>query len=214
MRSILSPKPLLTAALGSVVVLAAAGTPSTAATPTRSSATRASAVHASAAQTVRAATLVTSPRGAEVRFLELADLIAQGCEPDVLSSVGHVASAPNLDTTLPVLVDPVPLTTAEECVAKTHQLRISKAFSGKETTTYEQMRARLTTLRYPAARIHRAPNFAGRPVARIDLRVGADHLALEVTDIGQGLMVRAFGAPQDVNVTEVLLKRQLDRPTS
>jgi len=91
---------------------------------------------------------------------------------------------------------------------------ITKAFSGKETATYEQMRDRLTTLKYPGARIYRMPNFAGEPVARLDVRVGADHLALEVTDIGHGVMVRAFGAPQDVSVTDVRLKPQLDRPTS
>ncbi|MFE7598672.1 hypothetical protein [Streptomyces sp. NPDC057494] len=221
MRSILSPKPLLTAALGSVVVLAAVGTQSAHAATTRSSATttaaasaRASAAHASAARTARAATVVTSAREAEARFLELADLIAQSCEPNVFSAAGHLASAPTPDSTMPVLADPVPLIPTEECAAQRHQLRISKAFSGKETATYEQMRDRLTTLRYPGARIHRMPNFAGRPVARIDLRVGAEHLAVEVTDIGHSVMVEAFGAPHDVSVTEVRLERVLARPTS
>ncbi|MFD5367821.1 hypothetical protein [Streptomyces sp. NPDC127103] len=58
------------------------------------------------------------------------------------------------------------------------------------------------------------PNFAGRPVVRLDLRVGSGHLALEVTDIGNGVMVRAFGAPEYVSVTEVRLKQELDWPTS
>ncbi|MER8236438.1 hypothetical protein [Streptomyces sp. NPDC094049] len=218
MRSILFPKPLLTAALGSVVVLAAVGTQSAHATTVRpfsatTASAHASAVHVSAAtRTVRAATVLRSAREAEARFLELADLIGQGCEPDVLSPLGHVASAP--DRTLPVLADPVPLLPSEECAAQRHQFRISKAFSGKETATHEQMRARLTTLRYPGARIHRMRDFAGEPVVRLDLRVGAEHLALEVTGIGHGVMVQAFGAPQDVSVTEVRLKRQVDRPTS
>ncbi|WP_426367900.1 hypothetical protein [Streptomyces sp. E-08] len=222
MRSILSPKPLLTAALGSVVVLAAVGTQSAHATTTRGSAatvtstasTRASAAHASVVRSARPATAVTSAREAEARFLELADLIAQTCEPNVNGAVGQPASAPTPDSTMPVLADPVPLIPTEECAAKRHQLRIIKAFSGKETATYEQMRDRLTTLKYPGARIHRMPNFAGRPVARLDLRVGAEHLALEVTDIGHSVMVEAFGAPHDVSVTEVRLKREPARPTS
>ncbi|MFI9297012.1 hypothetical protein [Streptomyces gardneri] len=226
MRSIPFPKPLLTAALGSVVVLAAAGTQSAHATTTRASATttasaasaRAAAVHATsraaAVRTARAAIVVTSARVAEARFLELANLIGQSCEPRVLNAVGRVTSEPTPDSTQPVLSDPVPLTTTEQCAAQRHQLRIRKAFTGKETATYEQMRAGLTGLEYPGARIHRMPNFAGRPVVRLDLRVGAEHLALEVTDIGHGVMVEAFGAPQDWMVTDVRLKRQLDRPTS
>ncbi|GEB57310.1 hypothetical protein [Streptomyces gardneri] len=236
MRSILLPKPLLTAALGSVVVLAALGTQSahaatTQVTAPRASATtnaasapsaRASAVNAavrvsaraSAARTARAATVLTSARVAEARFLELANLIGQSCEPRVFSAVGHVTSEPTPDSTQPVLSDPVPLTTTEQCAAQRHQLRIRKAFAGKETATYEQMRAGLTGLEYPGARIHRMPNFAGKPVARLDLRVGAGRLALEVTYIGHGVMVEAFGAPQDFSVTDVRLKRHLDRPTS
>ncbi|MGW8762616.1 hypothetical protein ACWGN5_08965 [Streptomyces sp. NPDC055815] len=217
MRSILLPKPLLTAALGSVVVLAAVGTQSAHAATTTASA-RASAVQdasrPSAVRTTRAAKVATSARQAEARFLELAGLIAQRCEPNVLGAVGQVAPAPAPDRTLPVLSDPVPLTPAEECAAQRHQLRISKAFSGKETATYAQMRDRLTALTYPGVRIHRMPNFGGRPVVRLDLRVGAEHLALEVTDIGNAAMVRAFGAPQFVSVTEVRLERQVDRPTS
>jgi len=143
--------------------------------------------------------------------------------PDVSSGVDDVTSAsvadttaaePTPDSTLPVLVDPVPLTSTEACAAQRHQLRISRAFFRTDTATYEEMRNKLTSLRYPAARIHRMPDFSGEPVARIDLRVGAEHVAVEVTDYNSGVMVQAFGAPQDVSVTEVRLKRQLDRPTS
>ncbi|WP_369171943.1 hypothetical protein AB5J49_29885 [Streptomyces sp. R28] len=76
------------------------------------------------------------------------------------------------------------------------------------------MRDRLASLKYPAARVHRMPDFSGEPVARLDLRVGAEHLALEVTDIDSGVLVRSFGAPLGVSVTEVRLKPQLDTPTS
>ncbi|WUS95296.1 hypothetical protein OHA46_00770 [Streptomyces sp. NBC_00708] len=221
MRSNLFTKPLLTAALGSVVVLAAA-TQSAHAAPRTSAGTAASApsarafaVHATSrpvvVRTARAATFVASADEAEARFLELADLIGQSCEPNVLGAAGHIAPASAL---APTPADPVALHPAEECAAQRHQLRISKAFSGTVAATYAQMRDRLTTLRYPGARIHRMPDFAGRPVSRLDLRVGADHLALEVTDIGGGVMVRAFGAPQGVSVTEVRLKPQVDLPTS
>ncbi|MFD9326309.1 hypothetical protein [Streptomyces sp. NPDC060065] len=106
------------------------------------------------------------------------------------------------------------LTVAEECAAQRHQLRISRAFSGIDTATYAEMRDKLTSLKYPAARIHRMPDFSGEPVARLDLRVGAEHLALEVTDINNGVMVQAFGAPEGVSVTEVRLERLVDPPTS
>ncbi|MFD7961285.1 hypothetical protein ACFV5J_10835 [Streptomyces zaomyceticus] len=165
-------------------------------------------------RTARAVRVVRGVREAEARFLELADLIAQSCEPNVPSAVGRVTSAPTPDSTLPVLVDPVPLNLAEGCAAQRHQARISRAFSGKETGTYEQLRDRLAILKYPGARIYRMPNFSGRPVVRVDLRVGAGHLALEVTDLGGCVMVEAFGAPQDVRVTEVRLKRELALPTS
>lgn len=83
-----------------------------------------------------------------------------------------------------------------------------------DTATYGEMRDKLTSLKYPAARIHRMPDFSGEPVARLDVRVGAERLALEVTGINNGVMVEAFGAPEGVSVTEVRLEPQLDPPTS
>ncbi|MCZ4514108.1 hypothetical protein O3Q52_39445 [Streptomyces sp. ActVer] len=74
--------------------------------------------------------------------------------------------------------------------------------------------SKLPSLRYPAARIHRMPDLSGKSVARLDVRVGAGQLALEVTVIHNSVMVQAFGAPEGVSVTEVLLKQQPDRPTS
>ncbi|MDH6622731.1 hypothetical protein M2271_000518 [Streptomyces sp. LBL] len=58
------------------------------------------------------------------------------------------------------------------------------------------------------------PDFSGEPVARLDLRVGAERLALQVTGVNNGVMVEAFGAPEGVSVTEVRLKPRLDRPTT
>ncbi|WP_329383946.1 hypothetical protein OG625_22380 [Streptomyces sp. NBC_01351] len=203
MRSSLLPKSLLAATLGSVVVLAGFGAQS------------------AAADQISVVSTVAASDDAEARFLEMADLISQSCAPDVFDGVDGVATAsvfdtaavePTPDSTMPVLVDPVPLDSAEECAAQRHQVRISNAFSGTEAATYEEMRNRLTSLNYPAARIHRVPDFNGEPVVRIDLRVGAEHLALEVTDIGNGVMVVAFGAPEDVSVTEVRLQPQLDAP--
>ncbi|OAH14275.1 hypothetical protein STSP_23360 [Streptomyces jeddahensis] len=205
MRSIFLPKFLLAAALGGVV-LAGFG-----------------AQKATANQASMVSTVAASDDDAEARFLEMADLISQSCAPDVSSGVDDVASAsvadttaaePTPDSTLPVLVGPVPLTATEECAAQRHQLRISRALSGTDTATYGEIRDKLTSLNYPAARIHRMPDFSGEPVARLDLRVGAEHLALEVTDIDNGVMVEAFGAPEGVSVTEVRLEPHLDEPTS
>ncbi|MGW3661400.1 hypothetical protein ACWD6R_39860 [Streptomyces sp. NPDC005151] len=205
MRSIFLPKSLLAAALGGIVVLTGFG-----------------AQNATADQTSTVSVAAASDDDAEMRFLELADLISQSCAPDV-SSTDDVASAstadttaaePTPDSTMPILVDEVPLTAEEECAAQRHALRISRAFSGTDTATYEEMQKKLTSLHYPAARIYRMPDFSGEPVARLDLRVGADHLALEVTGTYLGVMVEAFGAPEGVSVTEVRLEPQLDAPTS
>jgi len=207
MRLIFLPKPLLAAALGGVVVLAGFGTQN------------ATADQASVVSTVAA----TSDDDAEARFQELDSLFWQACAPDVSSGSAAVASATKADATaaepppehtLPVLFDPVPLGVTETCVAQKHQGRIWSAFLGKGRVTYEEMRDRLTGLRYPAARIHRMPDFSGKPVARLDLRMGAGHSALEVTGLNNSVMVRVFGAPEGVSVTEVRLRLELSRPTS
>jgi hypothetical protein len=200
MRSIIFPKSLLAAALGGVVVRAGLGAQSAAAAQTPTVST--------------VSTVAASDDDAEARFLEMADLISQSCALAVSDGVDDVASASVADTVADTVVDPVPLTATEECAAQRHQLRISKAFSGTDTATYDELQAKLTSLKYPAARIHRMPDFSGEPVARLDLRVGAEHLALEVTDINNGVMVEAFGAPEGVSVTEVRLEPLLDEPTS
>ncbi|MEU9702384.1 hypothetical protein [Streptomyces sp. NPDC047981] len=185
MRSIHLSKSLLAAALGGVVLFTGIST-----------------------QQATAAT-VTNPF--ESRFLEMADLIAQGCTLAVpLDSAA--ATEPTPDTTLPILVDPVPLSTEESCAAQRHQARISRAFSGTGAASYTDLRNRLMQLKYPPARMYRMPDFSGEPRVRLDLRVGSERLALEVTDLGNGVMVEAFGVPDGLKVTEVRLEPQLDRP--
>lgn len=204
MRSTSLPKSLLAAVLGGVIVLAGFG-----------------AQNATADQTSVASTAATSDASAEARFLEMADLISQSCAPDVSIGTADAASAsvadtvaaePTPDSTMPILVDEVPLTAEEKCAAERHARRVSTVFWGTDTATYEAVQKRLTSLGYPAARIYRMPEFAGEPVARLDLRVGADLLALEVSGTYLGVMVEAFGAPEGVSVTEVRLERQLDVP--
>ncbi|MBC9711489.1 hypothetical protein H9Y04_02740 [Streptomyces sp. TRM66268-LWL] len=180
------------------------------------------AQHATAAP----AGAVTVTDDAEFRFLELADLIAQSCSlsfPTATSGTAvtstatsgtAVTSTATSGTALTSTVDPVALTWDEECAAQRHRSRIHKAFSGTDLASYEALRDKLTTLRYPAARIHRMPDFSGEPVVRIDLRVGAGHLAVQVTGIGNGVMVEAFGAPEGVSVTDVRLEREVDWPSS
>ncbi|MDX3521505.1 hypothetical protein [Streptomyces scabiei] len=165
---------------------------------------------------------VAASDDAEARFLARADLLSQSCAPDVSSGVDATHRppwpAPRQRNRPPT--PPCPswstrcLTSAEECAAQRHRLRVSGAFSGTDTITYEEMRSKLTRLNYPAARIHRMPDVAGEPVARLDLRVGAEHVALEVTDVDDGVLVEAFGAPEGVSVTEVRLESQPDAPTS
>lgn len=133
--------------------------------------------------------------------------------------------APNADGDIPVSLPPdaprppestpstaeptppeeVPLTDIERCGGSEHAKRVSEAFRNTRTTSYPAMRKRLTDLDYPASRIHRMPDHAGAPRARLDLRFMGDHLALEVTGTGSGVTVEAFGAPEreDVKVTDV-----------
>lgn len=146
------PKSLLAAALGSAAVLGGLAAPS-----------------ATAAQTSTVGVAAASD-DAEARFFELQDLFWQVCAPDVEAG-GELAASSATETTPvdpvdPVPTDPydpVPLDVTEQCVADRNALRISKAFSGKDTTTYEAVQEKLTSLRYPAARIHRMPDHGARP---------------------------------------------------
>lgn len=123
---------------------------------------------------------------------------------------------PNPDSTGPKPVKEVPLTGTEKCSGSEHAQRVSEAFKNTKTTSYLAMHKKLTSLDYPASRIHRMPNHAGAPRARLDLRMMGSHLALEVTGTTSGVIVEAFGAPEaeNVEVTDVKRKPKLDAPTS
>jgi hypothetical protein len=126
-------------------------------------------------------------------------------------------SKPTPDSTGPKPVKEVALTGVEKCTGSEHAKRVSEAFKNtKATTGYQAMHKKLTALDYPASRIHRMPDHAGAPRARLDLRVMGSHLALEVTGTSSGVIVEAFGAPEteDVQVTDVQRKPELDAPTS
>jgi hypothetical protein len=138
-------------------------------------------------------------------------------EGDIPVPVDDPAPAkPTADSTGPKSVKEVPLTGVEKCSGNEHAKRVSEAFENTKTTSYQAMRKRLTTLDYPASRIHRMPNHAGAPRARLDLRFMGSHVALEVTGTGSGVIVETFGAPEteDVKVTDVQRKPDLDAPTS
>jgi hypothetical protein len=113
-------------------------------------------------------------------------------------------------------VEEVPLTGVEKCTGGEHAKRITEAFEDAKTTGYQALRKRLSDLDYPESRIHRMPDRAGAPRARLDLRMIGSHLALEVTGAGSGVTVDAFGAPETegVNVTDVQRKPKPDAPTS
>lgn len=99
----------------------------------------------------------------------------------------------------------VPLTGIDECSGNEHAQRIRDAFKNTKTTSYQAMHRKLTGLDYPASRIHRMPNHAGAPRARLDLRFMGGNLALEVTGTSSGMNVEVFGVPEteDVKVTDV-----------
>jgi len=125
-------------------------------------------------------------------------------------------SEPTSDSTGPVPVNEVPLTGIEKCSGSEHARRVSEAFRNTTTTGYQAIREKLTGLDYPASRIHRMPDPAGAPRARLDLRMTGGQLALEVTGTSSGVIVEAFGAPEteDVKVTDVKRKGQPDASTS
>jgi hypothetical protein len=119
------------------------------------------------------------------------------------------------DSTGRTPVNEVPLTGVEECSGGEHAQRVIEAFENTETADYQVMQSKLTALDYPAARIHRMPDRAGAPRARLDLRMLGSNLALEVTGTANGVLVEAFGAPEteDVKVTDVRRMPQPDART-
>lgn len=115
---------------------------------------------------------------------------------------------PTPEATVPAQVNEVALNDIETCVGGEHIKLISNAFNGAGAADYQQMADRLTALGYPATRIYKMPEHDGSPRARLDLRMMGSRLALEVTAIGSGVVVEAFGVPEreDVNVTQVQRK--------
>ncbi|WP_043505972.1 hypothetical protein [Streptomyces glaucescens] len=100
----------------------------------------------------------------------------------------------------------------EKCYGDWHASRVVEAFTHTKATGYDAMRTKLTSLDYPAARVHRMPDHGGLPRARVDLRFMGGHAVLEVTGTGSGVIVEVFGAPEteDVQVTDVKRKPRLD----
>jgi hypothetical protein len=125
-------------------------------------------------------------------------------------------SEPAPDSSARKPVTEVPLTGIEQCDGAEHAQRVSEALKNTKTTSYQAMHKKLTGLDYPASRIHRMPDRAGAPRARLDLRMMGSHLVLEVTGTGDSPTVEAFGAPEteDTNVTDVQRKPKPDAPTS
>lgn len=127
---------------------------------------------------------------------------------------GPPRAKPTPDSTGSKPAQEVPLNGTEKCSGNEHAKRVSNAFKNVRTTNYPAIREKLTDLNYPMSRIHRMPNKAGAPRARLDLRMMGSHLALEVTGTSSGVIVQAFGVPEteDVTVTEVQRKAKLDAP--
>ncbi|MFE4262756.1 hypothetical protein [Streptomyces sp. NPDC056883] len=117
---------------------------------------------------------------------------------------------PDPDSTPPNPEEEVPLNAYEECFGVEEAQRVSEAFKDTKTAGYEAMQKRLTELAYPAARIHRMPDHAGAPRARVDLRFMGGRLALEVTGTGTGtgVTVEAFGASEEEGVNLAEVKRK------
>ncbi|MDT0573487.1 hypothetical protein RM704_39625 [Streptomyces sp. DSM 3412] len=200
MRPHLLPKSLLVTVLGGAL-LTGLGAPSAMA----------------AAPASATAVAAMSDDAAEARFFEMNDLFWQSCAPDVSDSDGPALPPGDPIDPLPVdPYDPVRLDPTEQCVADRHARRVSKAFSGTDVTDHAALLTKLTGLKYPAARIHRVPDHLGEPRVRLDLRMGGDHVALQVTGTGLGVTTETFGASEGVSVTDVRLepRPQPDEPTS
>ncbi|MFF1410974.1 hypothetical protein ACFVX6_14480 [Streptomyces sp. NPDC058289] len=123
---------------------------------------------------------------------------------------------PDPDFTPPNPEEEVPLNAHEECFGGEEAQRVSEAFKNTKAAGYEAMHKKLTELGYPAARIHRMPDHAGAPRARVDLRMMGGRLALEVTGTGSGVTVEAFGAleTEETDVAGVKRKPKQGAPAS
>jgi hypothetical protein len=101
-------------------------------------------------------------------------------------------------------------------MGEAHTKRITEAFKNADTSNYTQLTDKLTSLGYPAARIHQMPDQSGSPRARLDLRIMGSRLALEITATASTAVAEAFGAPESegIDITQVKWKPALDAPTS
>ncbi|MCX5296172.1 hypothetical protein OG898_06675 [Streptomyces sp. NBC_00193] len=202
MRSHALPKSLLLAVLG-CVVLSGCGTRST----TTDQALAGSSVSAAAAVPDAAA----SDEDQELRFMELLTRDVPRCNQYVAKEKGGLPEdlpEPDPGVTPPNREEEVPLNAYEECFGAEEAQRVGEAFKNTKPAGYEAMQKKLTELGYPAARIHRMPDHAGAPRARVDLRMMGGRLALEVTGTGTGVTVEAFGASEEEGVNLAEVKRK------
>ncbi|MEU3842764.1 hypothetical protein AB0E88_22355 [Streptomyces sp. NPDC028635] len=135
-------------------------------------------------------------------------------EGDIPVDTGDKAR-PTPDSTQAIRVQEVPLSPLETCTGQAHAKRITDAFKDAGPHEYAQLGDKLTTLGYPAARIHRMPDRSGSLRARLDLRSLGSQLALDITATQAMAVVEAFGAPEseDIDLTQVQRKPALDTPT-
>lgn len=198
MRSHSLPKFLLLAVLG-CVVLSGCGT--------RSAATTGQAPAGSSVQAAAVPDVAASDEDQELRFMELLTRDVPRCDQYVAKEKGALAE--DLPSGgLPPESEEVPLNAYEECFGGEEAQRISEAFKNTKPADYEAMQKKLTELGYPAARIHRMPDLAGAPRARVDLRFMGGRLVLEVTGTGSGVTVEAFGASEEEGVNLAEVKRK------
>ncbi|WP_407837482.1 hypothetical protein ACE1OC_15240 [Streptomyces sp. DSM 116496] len=115
---------------------------------------------------------------------------------------------PDPDVTPADPYEEVTLNSAEECFGGDHVRRIGEVFKNTKTADYQVMQKKLTELGYPAAYVHRMPDHAGAPRARVDLRLMGSRLALEVTGTGSGVSVEAFGASEEEGVSVADVRRK------
>ncbi|MCP3755653.1 hypothetical protein [Streptomyces sp. TBY4] len=115
---------------------------------------------------------------------------------------------PTPGATRPDRTEEVALNAAEECFGSEEARRITEAFENTKTADYQAMQRKLTELDYPAAYIHRMPDHAGAPRARIDMRMMGSRLAMEVTGTDTGVTAEAFGATEEEGVDVTTVKRK------
>ncbi|MDD9378549.1 hypothetical protein M8Z33_18175 [Streptomyces sp. ZAF1911] len=220
MRSLSLPKSLLLAVLG-CAVLAGCGARSATTDQALAAATAPDASVSAEDQELRFMELLTRdvPRCNQYIAKDKGGLPEDlpGWEPGAPSAGGSTPvplpdapppPEPDPDVTPPNREEEVPLNAYEECFGVDEAQRVGEAFKNTKAADYQAMQKKLTELGYPAPRIHRMPDHAGAPRARVDLRMMGGRLALEVTGTGHGVTVEAFGASEEEGVNLVEVKRK------